>query len=119
MITASVREVESIARATVPHVTSSDAERVVVQPRLPSDHGKPRGAASLDGEVATTGFTVNQVFLALTLVYVVSIVYAISIILSCIGEEWTYYFLGSAVEVVLLGAIVRYAWTWPPPLSEV
>ena len=44
---------------------------------------------------------------------VVALVYAVSIIASCIGEGWIYYLLGSAVEVVLLVAIVRTAWTWP------
>ena len=44
---------------------------------------------------------------------VVALVYAVSIIASCIGEGWIYYLLGSAVEVVLLAAIVRTAWVWP------
>src|SRR5450759_915370 len=44
---------------------------------------------------------------------VVALFYAVSIIALCIGEEWVYYLLGSAVEVVLLVAIVRTAWTWP------
>ena len=93
--------------------------------------------AALDGKVATMGITVDQVFLAFTTVYilvptlmvvlslvlrprvnrivniVVALVYAVSIIASCIGEAWGYYLLGSAVEVVLLVAIVRTAWTWP------
>ena len=95
--------------------------------------------AALDGKVATTGFTVNQVFLTLTLIYillptlmvvlslilkprvnrivniVVSLVYLITIIGSCIGETWAYYFLGSLIEVILLVAIARTAWKWPPP----
>jgi len=93
--------------------------------------------AALDGKVATMGITVDQVFLAFTTVYiliptlmvvlslvlrprvnrivniVVALVYAVSIIATCIGEGWVYYLLGSAVEVVLLIAIVRIAWTWP------
>jgi len=93
--------------------------------------------AALDGKVATTGITVDQVFLAFTTVYilvptlmvvlslvlrprvnrivniVVALVYAVSIIASCIGETWVYYLLGSAVEVAFLVAIVRTAWTWP------
>jgi hypothetical protein len=101
---------------------------------------------ALDGEVATTGFTVNQVFLLLTLLYilgatlmvvlsvtlppragrianlVVSVVYAVTIIGSCIGETWIYYLLGSGIEVVLLGLIARSAWTWRTtpalPLTE-
>jgi hypothetical protein len=88
-------------------------------------------------------FTVNQSFLLGTTVYVViaslmvfcalvlrprvnrianialGIVYALTIIAGAIGE-WSYYVLGSAVEVALLAAIVYYAWTWPketPPTS--
>jgi hypothetical protein len=93
--------------------------------------------AALDGKVAVTGFSVDQAFLASTTVYiliptlmvvlslvlrprvnrianiVVAALYAASIIASCIGEGWVYYLLGSAVEDVLLIAIVRTAWTWP------
>ena len=95
--------------------------------------------AALDGRVGTTAFTVNQTFLTTTLIYimagslmvvlslvlapranrianlVVSAFYVITIIASCIGETWAYYLVGSAVEVVLLAAIARLAWTWPPP----
>ena len=95
--------------------------------------------ASLDGKVATTGFTINQVFLAITLIYilipalmvvlslvlrprvnrivnvVVSLVYIITIIGAAIGETWAFYFIGSAVEVILLAAIARTAWRWPTP----
>lgn len=95
--------------------------------------------AALEGKVASTSFTVNQMFLTFTLVYVllpimmvvlslllrprvnrivnivVSLLYMISIIVSCIGEEWTYYILGSLIEAVLLVAIARSAWKWPPP----
>jgi hypothetical protein len=95
--------------------------------------------AALDGKVATVDFTVNQVFLTFTLIYilpaalmvvlsllltprvnrivniVVSLVYLISIIGLCIGETWVYYLLGSFIEVILLGAIARIAWNWPPP----
>jgi hypothetical protein len=82
------------------------------------------------------GFTVNHSFLLGTTVYVVipslmvfcalvlrprvnrlanialAIVYGLTIIAGAIGE-WSYYILGSAIEVALLGAIVFYAWTWP------
>jgi hypothetical protein len=95
--------------------------------------------AALDGKVATTGFTVNQTFLTFTLIYillptlmvvlslllkprvnriiniVVSLVYIVTIIGAAIGETWIYYFLGSFVEVILLLAIARTAWKWPPP----
>jgi hypothetical protein len=95
--------------------------------------------AALVGKVATVDFTVNQGFLTFTLIYilpaalmvvlslllaprvnrivniVVSLVYLISIIGLCIGETWVYYLLGSLVEVILLAAIARTAWKWPPP----
>ena len=94
------------------------------------------------GEVG--GFTVNQSFLLGTTAYVVipslmvfvalvlrpranrianialGIVYAVTIVAGAIGE-WSYYVLGSAIEVVLLAAVVYYAWTWPKetrPASE-
>jgi Family of unknown function (DUF6326) len=93
--------------------------------------------AALDGKMAATGITVDQMLLVFTTVYiliptlmvflalvlrprvnrivniVVALFYAVSIIALCIGEGWVYYLLGSAVEVVLLVAIVRTAWTWP------
>jgi hypothetical protein len=86
------------------------------------------------GEIG--GFTVNQSFLVGTTVYVVipclmvscalilrprvnrianialGSVYAVTIIAGAIGE-WSYYILGSAIEVALLAAIVYHAWTWP------
>ena len=86
------------------------------------------------GEIG--GFDVNQTFLFGTTAYVVipslmvfltlvlpprvariasialSSAYAITIVAGAIGE-WNYYILGSAIEVVLLVAIVYYAWTWP------
>ncbi len=92
--------------------------------------------AALDGRIATTSFVVNQTFLLATLGYiliptlmvtlslllrprpnrivtiVVALVYALTIIGSCIGETWGYYLAGSAVEVVLLLVIVRTAWKW-------
>jgi hypothetical protein len=95
--------------------------------------------AALDGKVATAGFEVNQVFLTFTLIYillpalmvvlslllksrvnrtiniVVSVLYILTIIGSAIGEKWAYYFLGSLIEVILLVAIARTAWKWPPP----
>jgi Family of unknown function (DUF6326) len=93
--------------------------------------------AALDGKMAATGITVDQMILVFTTVYiliptlmvflalvlrprvnrivniVVALFYAVSIIALCIGEGWVYYLLGSAVEVALLVAIVRTAWTWP------
>jgi hypothetical protein len=93
------------------------------------------------GEIG--GFTINQSFLFGTTAYVVvpslmvfcalvlqsrvsrianialGLVYALTVIAAAIGE-WSYYILGSAIEVALLAAIVYYAWTWPketPPTS--
>lgn len=95
--------------------------------------------AALDGKIANTPFTVDQVFLTLTLIYilppilmvalslllpprinrmvnvVVSVLYAISILVSCIGEPWLYYILGSLIEVALLAVVARSAWQWPTP----
>ncbi len=93
--------------------------------------------AALDGKVATTALSVDQMFLTAALVYillpsvivvlslvlrprvnrmtnvVVSVLYSLTIVYSCRGETWVYYLLGSAVEVVLLLAIARTAWKWP------
>ncbi len=92
---------------------------------------------ALDGTVGSTSLEVGQGFLVATLVYillpslmvalslllaprvnrsanlVVSVLYATSIALLCVGEEWAYYLLGSLVEVCLLVTIARVAWTWP------
>jgi hypothetical protein len=40
--------------------------------------------------------------------------YAITIVGSAVGE-WGYFVVGSAAEVVLLGAVVYHAWTWREP----
>ena len=98
--------------------------------------------AALDGKAATTDFTINQVFLTLTLIYILlptlmvvlslvlqpranrilniaaSILYMISIAVSCFGETWAYYLIGSVIEVMLLAMIARTAWSWPPPRTE-
>jgi hypothetical protein len=44
------------------------------------------------------------------------IVYIVTIVIGAVGE-WSYYILGSAVEVAMLAAIVYYAWTWPKQAS--
>lgn len=86
------------------------------------------------GEVA--GFAINQAFLTSTTAYILvpslmvffalvlparvnrvltiglSALYALTIVVGAIGE-WSYYILGSAVEVALLAALAYYAWTWP------
>ncbi|MBX7112547.1 MAG: hypothetical protein K1X87_11975 [Dehalococcoidia bacterium] len=92
---------------------------------------------ALKGEVPGPGFEIGQAFLALTTVYIlvpslmvavsllaparwnrranvfVSLVYALTVVGSAVGETWAYYFLGSAVEVGLLLLIARTAWRWP------
>jgi hypothetical protein len=86
------------------------------------------------------GFTVDQPFLLGTTAYVlipslmvfgtlvmpprmnrilnvgVGLVYAVTVVAGAIGE-WTYYVLGSTVELALLAGIVHYAWTSRPPGS--
>jgi hypothetical protein len=95
--------------------------------------------AALVGQVATTGFAVDQSFLSLTLAYIllpaamvvaslllkprlnriinltVSVIYALTIIAAAIGETWMYYLIGSLAELAVLAVIARTAWTWPPP----
>ena len=80
-------------------------------------------------------FDVSQTFLFFTTLYVVfpslmiyltlvmprginrllnvalAAVYAVTIVGSAVGE-WAYFVLGSAAELVLLGAVVYHAWTW-------
>lgn len=92
-------------------------------------------------DVPGAGFEINQSFLVLTTIYILipslmvivsllapvkinrttniitSAIYAVSVALSLIGETWVYYILGSVVEVILLLAIARTAWTWPTRLA--
>ena len=44
---------------------------------------------------------------------VLPVLYIGSIVVTCIGETWAYYFFLSAAESVLLALIVWYAWKWP------
>lgn len=48
---------------------------------------------------------------------VLAVVYALTIVGSAVGE-WTYFILGSAIEVALLAGIAYYAWTWPKAIGE-
>jgi Family of unknown function (DUF6326) len=92
---------------------------------------------ALAGKVPGAGFKIDERFLLLTTLYVVipslmvvvsliahakinrtanivaSLIYAASVVAAAIGESWTYYVVGSVIEVVLLLAIARIAWTWP------
>jgi hypothetical protein len=96
---------------------------------------RPDFRADIEAGVVN-GFTVNQTFLLATTAYVLpaalmivgalvlrpqvnrvtniamSIIYAVTILGGAIGE-WSYYVLGSAIEVALLAAIAYCAWTWP------
>ena len=89
----------------------------------------------LAGTVA--GFDADQTFLALTTLYIVipslmvfltlvlpakinrwanivlASVYILTIAAGTVGETWIYYLFGSAVEVILLVAVVLYAWKSP------
>jgi hypothetical protein len=93
---------------------------------------------ALAGQVPGTGFRIDQTFLVLTTLYILvpslmvalsllvparvnrvlnltaSLLYVASIGVTVIGETWIYYILGSVVEVVLLLAVARVAWTWRP-----
>ena len=40
------------------------------------------------------------------------VIYGLTIVGGAVGE-WSYYILGSAIEVALLAGIAYYAWTWP------
>ncbi len=92
---------------------------------------------ALTGKVPGAGLTINQSFLVFTTIYILipslmvvvsllaparinrtanivaSVIYAASVVAAVVGETWGYYIVGSVVEVVLLLAIARVAWTWP------
>ncbi|MBX2825850.1 MAG: hypothetical protein KTR33_14050 [Gammaproteobacteria bacterium] len=42
-----------------------------------------------------------------------AVIYALSIVLACLDEQWLYFIVGSVIEIVILGMIARYAWNWP------
>lgn len=100
-----------------------------------------RGA--LTGEVPGPGFGIDQAFLVLCTIYilipslmvivsllaparinrraniVVSLIYAATVAASIVGETWIYFVLGSVVELLLLFAIARVAWTWPGRSADI
>lgn len=91
---------------------------------------------SLEGRVPTSGFAINQSFLALTTMYIVApslmvvgslvlprrvlrplsvalaAIYVITIAASAVGESWLYFLIGSAVEVGLLAYLIVRAVRW-------
>ncbi len=46
-----------------------------------------------------------------------AVLYAFTIVVGAIGE-WSYYVLGSALEVILLAGIAGTAWTWPKATGD-
>jgi hypothetical protein len=42
----------------------------------------------------------------------VAAIYSLTIVGGAVGE-WSYYVLGSIVEVLLLAVVIHHAWTWP------
>lgn len=94
-------------------------------------------SGALAGKVPGTGYKISETFLVYTTIYVlipslmvlfslitpakinrranlvVSLIYAASVVASALGESWSYYIVGSGVEVLLLLAVARIAWTWP------
>ena len=91
----------------------------------------------LAGKVSGTGFEISQAFLVLTTIYIVipslmvivsllararinritniivSLIFLVSVAVTIVGETWIYYILGTVIEMMLLLAIARVAWTWP------
>ena len=43
--------------------------------------------------------------------------YAITIVGGAVGE-WSYYVLGSVVQVVLLALVIHHSWTWRAPKTD-
>jgi len=98
---------------------------------------------ALAGRISSgAGFEIDQTFLLLTTIFVtipilmivvsllaparvnrpvnlvVSLIYAASAAASAVGETWVYYVVGTAVEVLLMLAVVRSAWTWPRDVAR-
>ena len=70
--------------------------------------------AALDGKVATTAFTVNQVFLTATLIYLLPpILMVVLTLLLTPRVNRTVNIV--VIEVVLLAVLARAAWRWPSP----
>ena len=74
------------------------------------------------GALALMAVPILMVFLSLALParanrttnIVVAAVYVVASLGNMLGESWVYYFgLGAGLEVIVLAAIVRYAWRWP------
>ena len=90
---------------------------------------------ALNGKVFI--FEANQTFFLLTTIYILipslmvfltlvlkatiaklanitlSLLYIVTIAGAMVGESWWYFLLGSALEIILLLAIIIYTWKWP------
>lgn len=44
---------------------------------------------------------------------IVSLVWFVSVVVMVLGESWSYYILGSVIEMLLLLSIAYCSWTWP------
>ncbi|WPR70371.1 DUF6326 family protein [Flavobacterium sp. NG2] len=44
---------------------------------------------------------------------IVAMVFIPYMLFNLVGEAWVHMYFAAAVEVVLLGLIIRYAWKWP------
>lgn len=97
---------------------------------------------ALTGKVPGADLRIDQTFLTLATVYIlvpslmivaslllharvnrvlniiVSLLYLTSIVVAVLGESWTYYILGSIVEIALLLAIMHSAWVWKERANE-
>lgn len=74
------------------------------------------------GALALMAFPILMVFLSVSLParanrmtnIVVASLYLVVSGANAVGESWVYYFaLAVGLEVVVLGLVLRYAWTWP------
>lgn len=92
---------------------------------------------ALQGAVSGTTIDVDQAFLVSATAYVlvpsllviasllmpakinrltnivISLLWFISVVVTVLGESWSYYILGSVTELLLLLSITYCAWTWP------
>jgi hypothetical protein len=71
--------------------------------------------------LAAVAIPVLMIFLSLTLPakinrctnIIVAIIHIPYMLFNLAGEAWVHMVFGAALEVILLGLIIRYAWKWP------
>jgi len=44
---------------------------------------------------------------------IIAVIYIPYMVFNLAGEAWVHMYFAAAIEVVLLGLIIRYAWKWP------